>query len=226
MKQYRLLIFTFGFIAFSSCTITKPLTSVVKPIEVTDLQCIEPFSYISLIEKGNRTKYNEALSRESKQLLIKVSNNYKDQIPIKGEIFVADTIVKRKLENEIKFLCLTADRQRSIQNIKLTPVIDSLVELTGNRFGLITVSTGFTRAKGNYGGQVAKGAAMGILTLGMYYQTPIKSYSTVYAMIVDAKENNIAFYRKSFLQDKNPLDEAVLMKQFQKIFEGYFWTKK
>jgi len=226
MKLNRILIFVFGFIAFFSCTTSKTLTSAVKSNEVTDLQFIEPFSYISLIEKGNRGKYNDELSNESKHLLIKVSNSYQNQISLKGDIFVSDVLTKRKLENEIKYLCFSADRQRSISNLKLTPVIDSLLELSGKRFGLITVSMGFTRAKGNYGGQIAKGAAMGILTLGMYYQTPIKSFSTVYAMIVDAKENNIAFFRKSFLQDKNPLDEAVLMKQFQKIFEGYFWTKK
>ena len=45
-------------------------------------------------------------------------------------------------------------------------------------------------------------------------------------MIIDAKENNIAFFKKSLLQDREPLDKEVLTKQIQNIFEDYFWTKK
>ena len=70
------------------------------------------------------------------------------------------------------------------------------------------------------------GAALGILTLGMYYQTPIKAYSTIYVMIVDSRDNNVAFFRKSYLQDREPIDESVLVKQYNKIFEGYFLAKQ
>jgi hypothetical protein len=45
-------------------------------------------------------------------------------------------------------------------------------------------------------------------------------------MIVDSKENNVAFFRKSFRQDMEPLDQAVLAKQYKQIFDGYFWTSK
>ena len=66
---------------------------------------------------------------------------------------------------------------------------------------------------------------MGLLTMGMYYQTPIKSNSTIYAVIVDNQEKNIAFYRKSILQDKEPTEKEVLVKQIQSLFEKYFWKK-
>ncbi len=225
MKQIRLLILLICFILYS-CTTTKPLTSSVKPFEVTDLQQIEPYSYISKIESGNKRILNDTASKESRQLLIKISNELKGQIPLTGEITVVDTAIKRKLEKEIEFLCISAERLKNITDLKLTPLIDSLLERNGKRFGLIIVSVGFTREKGNYGKQIAKGAALGILTLGMYYQTPIKANSTIYAMIVDAQENNISFFRKSSLQDKEPLDENILTKQFKDVFEGYFWTTK
>jgi hypothetical protein len=45
-------------------------------------------------------------------------------------------------------------------------------------------------------------------------------------MIVDSDKNNVAFYRKSFLQDGEPLDKSILAKQYSKIFEGYFWNSK
>jgi hypothetical protein len=76
---------------------------------------------------------------------------------------------------------------------KIPPILDEILEANETRFGLINICAGFTRAKGNYGREIAKGAALGILTLGMYYQTTIKAYSTVYAMIVDSQEDNITF---------------------------------
>ena len=44
-------------------------------------------------------------------------------------------------------------------------------------------------------------------------------------MIVDAKENNVAFFNNSYLQDEEPIDSIVINKQVQRIFNGYFWEK-
>jgi len=206
----------------SSCTTTKPLVSDISPTEVTDLKLLEPFSYISMIKKGNRGEIDDSISSESRQLVIKVIEDFKPKIPLTGEIILSDTTVRNNLEKEFETLIRTAERTKSISNLKITPVIDKVLEANNVRFGLITVTTGFTRIKGNYGKQVVKGAGLAILTLGMYYQTPIKAYSTVYAMIVDSKQDNVSFFRKSFLQDKEPLDESILVKQYRDIFKGYF----
>jgi hypothetical protein len=213
-------------IVLSSCTTTKMLTSNVKPIEVTDLKMMEPFSYISMIKKGNKSQLDDSISFMSKQLIFKVLNNYGRQLPLTGEIILSDTATTNSLEKEYELLIQTADRTKNISNLKITPTLDKILEANETRFGLVIISTGFTRAKGNYGKQVAKGAALGILTLGMYYQVPVKAYSTIYAMIVDSKDNNVAFFRKSFLQDMEPLDESGMTKQFKNIFDGYFWNSK
>ena len=211
-------------IVLYSCTTTKPLTSSVTPSEVTDLRLLEPHSYISVIKKGNKGELDDSLSITSKQLIIKVLNDFKNHLPLTGEIILSDSIVNKSLEKEVESLILTADRTKNISNLKISPTIDKILEANNVRFGLLTISTGFTRTGGNYGKQVAKGAGLAVLTLGMYYQAPIKSNSTIYAMIVDSKEDNITFYRKSFLQDKEPLDESVLIKQFNNVFEGYFFS--
>jgi len=223
MNHFKVILILSCFI-LTSCTATKPLTSDVKPTEVTDLKLLEPFSYISMIKKGNKGQLDDSISSISKQLVFKVLENYKGQLPITGEIVLSDTAIVNSLEKEYELLMVTADRTKYITNIKITPTLDKILEANETRFGLLIISTGFTRTKGNYGKQIAKGALMGILTLGMYYQTPVKAYSTIYAMIVDSKEDNVAFFRKSFLQDMEPLDESVLTKQFKKIFDGYFWT--
>ena len=225
MKQ-RTIFMILSCIILSSCTATKLLTSNVQPSEVTDIKLLEPYSYISMIKKGNRGELDDSISAISKQLNINVIKSFDEQIPITGDIFLTDSAINITLEKEYEELILTADRNKNITNLRITPALDKILEANDTRFGLIIISAGFTRIKGNYGKEILKGAALGILTLGMYYQTPIKAYSTIYAMIVDSKEDNVAFYRKSYKQDMEPLDQAVLTNQYKKIFEGYFWTKK
>ena len=213
-------------IILSSCTATRILTSNVKPAEITNLKLLEPYSYISMIKKGNRGQLDDSVSSISKELNIKVLKSFNGQLPITGNIILTDSAINKTLEKEYENLVLTADRNKNIANLKITPILDKILEANDTRFGLIVICTGFTRLKGNYGKEIVKGAALGILTLGMYYQTPIKAYSTIYAMIVDSKEDNVAFYRKSFKQDLEPLDQSVLTNQYKTIFEGYFWSQK
>jgi hypothetical protein len=179
-----------------------------------------------MIKKGNRGQLDDSISSISKQLNINVLKSFNGQFPITGDIILIDSTINKDLEKECENLILTAERNKSISNLKITPTLDKILEANDTRFGLIIICTGFTRLKGNYGKEIAKGVALGILTLGMYYQIPIKAYSTIYAMIVDSKEDNVAFYRKSFKQDLEPLDQEVLTNQYKKIFEGYFWTTK
>nr|WP_271544675.1 hypothetical protein [Pelobium sp.] len=224
MKHLNQLFF--GLLILSSCATMKPMTSSVKHTEISDLQSFEPVSYISLIETGNKRKFNDSLSQISQKLLTSALKSFPDNIPITGDVSVVEPRVKQILAKDIEYLVISAERQKSIATLKITPTLDSLLESKGKRFGIITAASGFTRKKGNYGGQIAKGVLTGLLTMGMYYQTPIKANSTIYTLIVDSKENNIAFFQKSFLQDKDPLEEDVIKKQIQKIFEGYFWTQE
>jgi hypothetical protein len=143
---------------------------------------------------------------------------------------LTDSLGREQLQEEINFLITSAERNKILKDIPITPLIDSLMRTSEKRFGLIIVQYGFTRAKGNYGGQVAKAIGMGILTgvlTGVsVYQTPIKANSTLYAVIVDNREKNIAFFNKSILQDREPREKNNITKQLNTIFEKYFWEKK
>jgi len=211
----------------TSCSTSKILTSDVKSVEITEMLKIEPFSYISLIESGNRGAYNDSISRSTQTVLNESLETFRGKLRLSSEeIKLTDSVAIKRLEQEFNFLIMSAERNRSIKGIPITPLVDSLLNANDKRFGLIIVQSGFTRAKGNYGGQIAKGIGMGILTMGMYYQTPIKSNSTLYAIIVDNKNRNVAFYNKSILQDKEPTEKENIIKQLNLIFEKYFWEKK
>ena len=223
----RVLLFAWSVFLLSSCATSKFLTSDVKPLEISEMLKFEPFSYISLIEQGNRSVYSDSISNETKIILNESLETFREKMRLSSEeIKITDSLERKRFEQEISFLILTAERNRSIKNIPITPLVDSLLSANEKRFGLIIVQSGFTRAKGNYGNQIAKGIGMGILTMGMYYQTPIKANSTIYAMIVDSKDKNVAFYNKNGLQDKEPTEKENVIKQIDKIFEKYFWEKQ
>jgi len=221
MRTYSLIvIITYFFV--SSCTTSKILTSFLPPSEITELKLLEPHSYISKITKGNRGEIDDSLCVVSSQLIIKASGSFMGRIPLTGNILLSDAETNKTLEKEFESLLLTAEGLKDLSHLQITPVLDKVLEANETRFGLVIVASGFTRVKGNYGKEIVKGAALGLLTLGMYYQTPVKANSIIYAMIVDSENNNVAFFRKSTLQDSEPLDEAILIHQFRKIFTGYF----
>lgn len=230
----RVLLFLV--IIFSiSCSSAKFFTSDVNPAEINEMIKIEPFTYISLVESGNRTILNDSISKISKILLNESLDTFREKLRLSSEdIIVTNSVDRAELEQEIDFLIMWAEgninkRKKKRTNVEIPLMIDYLLRTNDKRFGLIVVQQGFTRAKGNYSGQVAKAIGMGILT-GVatgtaYYQTPIKANSILYAMIVDTKEKNVAFYNKSVLQDKEPTVKENITKQLQFVFENYFWDK-
>jgi hypothetical protein len=215
----------FLWISISSCSTSSIMKSRVNPKEINELAVIEPFSFISYIEKGNKAFPNDTLSMKSSRLMREVIDLYKPSIPLSEETLeVYDFELRNKLIREVKTLMYSAQSNRQVSSLRITPLLDSLLVNNDKRFGLVMVNTGFTRRPGNYGNQIAKGVAMGVLTLGMYYETPIKSNSTLYAMILDSEQKNVTFFRRSMLPDKDPMNEAVLKRQMYDIFKGYFFT--
>lgn len=223
MKILTCFLFTISMVIMNSCTTSKLLTSNLKPSEVIDLQFFEPLSYISLIEHGNLKINNDTLSIYSQELLKRLVHDYKNKIPVTDDFFVTDHTVKLNLEKEIESLYISSNTIDSISNLKKTPIIDSLLKSHKKRFGLITVATGYTRTETNYKANQVIGLSTGILT-GFTYNGPINVYSILYVFIVDADQNNIAFYRRS-MKKGEPLNEDVLRTQLRNIFNHYYFRE-
>ena len=228
----RVKLFLLAAVLCTSCATSKFLTSDVKSFEITEMLKIEPFSYISLIETGNNITYSESISNSTQLVLNESLQLFKGQLRLSSEeIKPINSSEMNILEQEVNHLIMSAERNRSIEGIQITPFIESLLNASDKRFGLIIVQFGFTRDKGNYRNQVAKGIGMGIgtaiLTMGMVsvYQVSTKANSTLHAMIVDNKNKNVAFYNKSVLKDKEPTERENIIKHLNKVFDNYFWRK-
>ena len=227
------MLFLWVVILSASCSSSKFFTSDVKPFEINEMIKVEPLSFISLITKGNMGVYNDSISKIANIALNESLETFREKLRLSSEeIYVTDSLDRIALEHEIDFFIREAERNKKKKNhtIEITPLVDSLLSISGKRFGLLILQSGFTRTKGNYGGQVAKAIGMGVLT-GLatgtaYYQNPIKCGSSVYVVIVDNQEKNVTFYNKSIMQDREPTEKENITRQLQKVFEKYFWEKQ
>jgi hypothetical protein len=168
----------------------------------------------------------ESFPDHTKSRLDSLLTKNKSKIRLSEKIVITNDTVKATIDNEINYLARLISQHRNLNNIPLTPAIDSVLENNNQRFAFATVATGFGRRKGNYGGQVAKGVVVGILTLGMVVPTPVKANLTLDAFIFDSVNNEVAFYRKTLPIEKEPTDPEIIEKQLISLFNGYFYEKK
>ncbi len=247
MKILSIVLFLLSMYFFSSCSgfkmsssdfippnvlksgVNYPvMTSGLKSGDITGLLYLGPVSNISLIEKGNDKILNDTLSDNSEQLLNKIVSDFKTNISLSGKAVVHDEPTKSGLEKEIEHLCNIVVELNSISTIKITPVIDSLLKSNNMRFGLITVTEGYTRTRDNYDTlerlRFTQEMAHVFSKNHLIPSAPVvrKASSTLYVMIVDEERDNIAFFRKN-LRLCEPTDRNLLAEQFRKIFEGFYF---
>lgn len=210
-----------------SCGTNKFLTSSVTSSEVKDVDYFEPFTYIQLIEKGNKPIFSDSLSTITKRNLDSIIESKASTLRLSEKILIENDTLRARVEDELGYLTQLIFQQRKLDGIKLTPAIDSILKNKNQRFAMATIATGFGRKKGNYGGQVAKGVAVGILTLGMAVPTPVKSNLTLYTYIFDSEKGEVAFYRRLLPnKEKEPTDPAFIEKQIINTFNGYYYEEK
>jgi hypothetical protein len=224
MKQRIIAILILGII-FQSCVTNKYLSSTTPVNEILNIEYFEPYSYIYLIKKGNKSELNDSLSIRSRQMIDSVIYSNMKLYKIKGKIILKNKTINEKVENELYFLIESAMQKRKLEGIKITPTIDSILESRNQRFALGVVATGFSRKKGNYGGQIAKGVVVGVLTLGLFAPVPIKTNLSLYSILVDSEKDEIAFYKNTLPIEKSPTDPSVIKEQLDKIYEDYLFKK-
>jgi hypothetical protein len=222
----KLLLILSAALLLTSCSTNKNLNSSASSNEITNMGYFEPLSYIQYIEKGNKATLSDSLSSVSRSKLDSILFVNKPTFRLSNKIVIDNDTVKARVENEVGYLARLLAQRKKSANVPLTKTIDSIMESNQQRFALMTVTTGFGRRKGNYRGQVAKGAAIGLLTLGMAIPTPIKSNLTIYAFIFDSEKNEVAYYKRSMPVEKEPTDPKILQKQLFNVFNGYLYKKK
>ena len=219
-------ILLFSVIIFTiSCASNRHrnFNSNVQPAEINEVLKIDLISYISLIETGNRGFHNDSVSQLAQFALTETLGTFRGRLRLPAEA-VTDSLNRASLEIEIDYIITRAERDRHLRNISVPPFVESFLYENDQRFGLILVQSGFTRARGNFGGQVARSVGVGVLTAFLtgsaVIQAPVQASSTLYAIIIDNKEKNIAFYRSHTLQNE-PTEQTTIARHFNEIFESF-----
>jgi hypothetical protein len=225
MKKNIPFLFILTILLLSACAPKQLMTSETELETIQELNIFQPVSVISLIHQGdgNEAKYNDSLStiaRENISLGIYeyLSNRYS------LENLTLDYLTQETVNNEIYQMTRFIQYQKTIENIPFPPTIDSIMKSNNSDYALCILQLGFSREKGNYGAQVAKGALTALLTLGMYYTTPVKASSDLTICIIDRKSQSIIFHNKSILQENEPIEKKVTDKQIKSLFDEYFYN--
>lgn len=216
------LLFIFGLISLTSCGTYKHQTSNRSADEIKQLHYFSPIAYIHHIEKGNRSAFSDSLSDITRTQLDSILSN-NTNLRTSTKIEITDSVSNAKYEEELTSLFNRIMQGQQVETLDIPPTIDSILSINNTDFSLATLSIGFGRKKGNYTGQAAKAIGVGILTLGMYAPIPVKSNLSVYALIFDAKNNNVAFYRRTPVKEESPTDPTALYEQLEWLFDGYFY---
>ena len=213
-------------VLLTSCAPKQLMTSDRKIESIKKTTLFKPATAISLISKGegNKDHYSDSLSRIANENVIQgIKRQLSSYFLIDG--IALDSLTQEIVDNEVYQMTKMIQYQKKITNIPFPPTIDSIMQSNSIDFALCVLHVGFSREKGNYGSQVAKGALTGLLTLGMYYTTPVKSVSDLTICILDRNNKTIAFHNKSVLQEKEPIEKEITDKQIKALFDEYYIKK-
>jgi len=220
MKKYSYFLI-FG-VLLSCTTTSKMLVSDRSPSYIKKLDYFEPITLIHLIKEKNKSQASDSLSILTKyqvDSILSTRSRFKIGKQLQAE---EKDYEKQKLNRELIAMTNYAIQQNSVKGMDIPETVKTVMEKNGSDFALTVVVNGFTRAEGNYGKQVGKGIGVGLLTLGLYTPVPIKANSTVHFLICDKQKNNIALYRRSFVE-KNPVNPVILSEQIDNVLTEYFF---
>lgn len=219
----KLFLILFILVTFSSCAKKSVFSSNISPTEINDMAVFEPISYINIIYKGDKSVYSDSLSRVSQKLWLSTLELNRYRLPIDTYIILDDDFNRTLIEQETRNLFDEIDLLDQFYSIPIPPALKSQLEVSGNRFGMLTLTSGFTRTKGNLTGQMFKSIGIGLLTLGMVMIIPETAQSNVYVMILDNELDEVVYYKASTSEEMQPLKEKNLHRQLEHLYKDYFW---
>lgn len=180
----------------------------------------DPVSRIEVIGKDNLNANSETASAEAQNPLKEKICTYDTGLGIDALHVSEDLKEAYAIQDDIIALAdwYINTNGEDLSYIEIPPTIDSIIESSGRRYGMIIYSEGFSRTGGNYALEIAKTVGIGILT--GYVTVPFKNSSSIYLMILDSKTDRIAFNRCTF-GEYNPLSGKHIEKQFKRLFKDF-----
>lgn len=221
MKRIAILL---GLLLAVSCSSSRYVAADYPAID--NLTLVIPYSNVWYVEKGGE-KYDEENSLEQQKMLTSILLS--SDLPIKDTISVAGLDYQQDLDAAISFL--PNINVRELDQLSTDGPLDELLDEHGSEYGLIIYSDGFLKDRDLYKREVAGaivsglvsafvGVATGVAVVG--YITPGWKYgSSIYAMVIDTRNNKVVYYNKIKPVERNPMDWKVLSSQVEKLMKKF-----
>ncbi len=215
----KLVSITLFLISISVVSFAQKFKFTEVSSQIANVEVLPIVSKISLISGGNKLVLDDSLSTIANEALKKIINDNLERVNV-ASVHNEEGLDVIKNEKAIFALFNNILKSKKLDSVKIPEEFKSLY---GGKSGykLVIFQRGFTREKGNFGKQVGKSLATGILTLGMAYSVPIKYNSSIYACIVNNETDKVSFFNSSAWQI-DPINKEELQKQYLKLFDKYF----
>ena len=227
MQKLNSIYYFFALIAlfsFTSCQ-TGYVAQGIKANQVKDIACLPAIVSIQVIEQGNQGLHDPFLSQKAAseyKSLIGIPHNQKFLHLSSDSLPEMPINLQRRIMNEGHYIVAQAIGQRSVQNIPISPTIDSVLEANNKRYGMICVENGFTRTKQNRRDKTGETIGIGLLTLGMYVPISYSSGVTMYCALVDAQTNQTIYCHSAQMTDNEPDNPETIGKLLSAVFRDFF----
>ena len=210
-----------------SCSVGKSFQTSTPASEILSIAYFEPMAFVHYIEKGNQSVLSDSLYSITKHKLDSLVLKHQNRLRLSEELQFENEISRSIFNSETGRLANTITRQRSLSGTSIPSVVDSVMEKNNTRFAVSIVASGFGRRKGNYGGQVAKGIGVGLLTLGLYTPVPIKSSLVLYGFIFDSKKDEVTYFkRQASYKQIDPTSSESIEWMLKELFNNYLYKEK
>jgi hypothetical protein len=219
MKKY--IIFLLIAFTLASCGPGKYMTSEISRYDISKVTIFEPVTYISYIEAGkmNRMEYSDSLTyMASYNLLTGVSEYLSDYYLV--DLLYLDSTSRELVFHQIDQMMGYAGSSYEVEEIPFPPSLDSLMWINNIDYGVCILHTGFARQKKNYRRQLALRVLMEVFADVAVY--PTRAVSELRIVILDRKNQKVAFYNSHVGDDHDPYFKPVTDQQIQRIFRKFF----
>ena len=237
MKKLTLiLVAAIAAASLSSCGTAGHLASGYDTEEMRNVMLFEPVSKIETIGKGNISVTNDTACLASQELLLQTLMTYDTGMNISSTYTSGeDEEIRKGIEylyaqylntgyghdNPVSDTVFRVEPVTACMSFVVPESLDSIIEKSGNRYGMAVYSYGFSRTGGNYAAEIAKGVGLAILTLGTVYTVPYKDKSYIHVFIIDSEQNRIAWHNNIIGADYNPLKPKHIEKQIKRLFKPF-----
>ena len=217
----RFLIFALAALLLSSCGPSQYFYSGATYADLSEgMVLLGPTSTIIYLDQDNKSAYDDSLSTISEELIAKLTPELgvpaKDRIPLDDD----------QEEEAIAFMNFLKSRNANIRgDIPISSDLDSLIEASGYRYGLLVVADGMLRNRKGLAKQTAVniliGVVVAIVTLGtvvpIVYAQP--DSTSAYIAVLDSYSDRIVFFNAQGPWEQSPVGESDVTRILKQLYK-------